>query len=62
MKECMITNMCCMVAGSIAITVACHVTKSAKPLWAFLLIPRYNYTNTNDEKGEKMDNRKQNVS
>lgn len=50
MKECMITNLGSMAFGSIAIIVACAVTKSAFPLWAFLLIPKWRYSSpTNEE-------------
>lgn len=43
MKECMIINISCMAAGSIAIAIACYVTKSACPLLAFMLIPKFTY-------------------
>lgn len=41
MKETMITNCVTMAFSSIAIAVACHTTKSAMPLWAFLIVPRW---------------------
>lgn len=50
MKEWMITNLGSMAFGSIAIAVACKVTKSAAPLWAFLLIPRWRYSSGPVEK------------
>lgn len=49
MKECMIMNIGCIAAGSIAIAVGCYVTKSALPLFAFLLIPKWNYNHTDKE-------------
>lgn len=47
MKEWMITN--CVVWGcsSLAIAVACKVTKSAMPLWAFLLLPKWTISEKN---------------
>lgn len=42
MKEWMITNCVIWGASSIAITVACYVTKSAWPLLGFMLVPRAN--------------------
>lgn len=57
MKEWMIANICCTAVGSIAIAVACHTTKSALPLLAFLLIPRWNYKNYDkDLEGKKDEN------
>lgn len=41
MKETMIVNCVSIVAGSIAIAVACKVTKSALPLFAFILVPTF---------------------
>lgn len=53
------------IVGSIVIGSVCKYTKSAMPLWAFLLLPRYNYTTNvvqdseagendeNEEKGEE---------
>lgn len=54
MRECMITNICSMAAGSIAIAVACTVTKSALPLFAFLLVPRWTFTTTRKEDEESI--------
>lgn len=43
MKEIMIINCVSMIAGGIAIAVACKVTKSGLPLLGFLLVPRWDY-------------------
>lgn len=40
MKEWMWCNIASMLLGSIPISIACYVTKSAVPLLAFLLVPR----------------------
>lgn len=37
-------NGVCWTAGCAAIAYACKITGSAKPLWAMLLIPRFNVT------------------
>lgn len=51
----MIMNCVSVVAGSIAIATACKVTKSAAPLIAFMLIPKWAYTNSRNssKEGEK---------
>ena len=41
MKEAMIMNVASVVAGSVAIAVACYVTDSALPLLAFMIIPTW---------------------
>lgn len=45
MKEVMIFNCVSMVAGAMAIAVACKVTRSALPLIAFVLIPTFRVVN-----------------
>lgn len=45
MKEVMIFNCISMVAGALAIAVACKVSKSALPLLAFVLVPRFSVSN-----------------
>lgn len=42
MKNHISLNAISVLAGSAAIAVACKVTKSAYPLLAFLIIPRWN--------------------
>lgn len=50
MKESMIMNVCSVVGGSIAIAVACAVTKSALPLVAYIIIPKWSYRRGGEEK------------
>lgn len=52
MKECMVINICSCFASSIAISVACYVTKSAAPLLAFLIIPKWTYSRNGEDKNE----------
>lgn len=55
MKECMIMNIASVVAGSVAIGIACYVTKSAWPLLAFMLIPKWNYNYSDENQEGKKD-------
>jgi hypothetical protein len=41
MKEAMIMNVASVVAGPVAIAVACYVTDSALPLLALMIIPKW---------------------
>lgn len=50
MKECMILNICSVTVGSIAIAVACKVTRSAWPLIALALIPKWNWSSNESQK------------
>lgn len=43
MKDITIMNVTAMIGGSIAIAAACKASKSAWPLLAYLLIPRWRY-------------------
>lgn len=52
MKECMVVNICYCFASSIAISFACYVTKSAAPLFAFLIIPKWTYSIDEEDKNE----------
>lgn len=38
-----ILNCVSVLSCSIAIAVACKITKSAMPLWALLLVPKWDY-------------------
>lgn len=54
MKMAILCNAISCVAGSTAIAIACKVTKSALPLLAFPLIPRWGlHVETNDDKKEE---------
>lgn len=44
MKENMIMNIASVVSGSVAIAIACKVTRSAWPLLGFLIVPTFNYS------------------
>ena len=43
MIGCIILNVVSTIAGSAAIGVACYATKSAVPLLAFLIIPKWKW-------------------
>lgn len=48
MRENMIMNVASVAFGSIAIAVGCFVSKSAWPLCAFLLLPKWSYSSDDD--------------
>ena len=50
MKETIIVNCISMVAGSVAIAVACKVKKSMLPLLAFVLIPKWSCVTDKEDK------------
>lgn len=56
MKECMILNCISVISGSIAISVACFVIKSAWPLVAFLIIPKWEFTHNGTDESEEKEN------
>ena len=49
MKEAMIMNVASVVAGSVAIAVACYVTDSAWPLLAFMIVPKWSFQTSKEE-------------
>lgn len=55
MKEWMIATCVSCAAGGAAIAVACYVTKSAWPLLAFMLIPKFEFHGGGEDKEEKKD-------
>lgn len=53
MKEFVILNGISVTAGAAAIAVACMVTKSVLPLFAFILVPKWSYRGNDSEEKEK---------
>lgn len=51
MKEAVIVNCVSVVAGATAIAVACKITKSAWPLFAFIIVPTFSMNTTVKEDG-----------
>lgn len=50
MKETMIFNCVSIIASSIAIAAACKITRSALPLLAFTLVPRFSVSSNSEDK------------
>lgn len=48
MSEVMITNIVSIIGCTTAISIACLVSNSALPILAFILIPRFSYSKTDD--------------